>query len=314
MDATPEGFLTFFEKRVGKPPLESISLCQYSNFRIGGEADFFFESRTLQELKHAVAAAYEFKIPFYIIGGGYNLLFHDKGFRGLIIKNNVSRIEQIGDERIKVFSGTLLKNVIRFCIEKGLSGLEFLAGIPGTMGGAVCGNAGAFGNEIGECLLEGEIIGKDGRQRQVKRDFFDFSYRYSRLKKRCEILLWGILSVQISESEAVAKEVDSYLKQREKKHPPYDTACAGSYFKNPVMPDGKKVPAARLLEEVGAKSLSVGGAAVYSGHSNFIINLGGATAEDVLNLAAELKNRVKKKFKVNLEEEVIFLPENLSAL
>jgi UDP-N-acetylmuramate dehydrogenase len=307
-------FLAYFEQKVGRSPLRSVSLYQYSNFRIGGKADFFFEAKTSRELIQAIGAASEFKIPFYIIGGGYNLFFHDKGFRGLIIKNSVSEVVQKEDDKIKVFSGTLLKNVIRFCIENGLCGLEFLAGIPGTLGGAVCGNAGAFGNEIGERLLEGIVLGKDGSKRQVKRDYFNFSYRSSRLKKRSEILLWGILSVQISEPEKVADAVSSFLKQREEKHPPYDTACAGSYFKNPVLPDGKKLPAARLLEEVGAKNLSIGGAAVYSGHSNFIINQGGATAEDVLNLADKLKHRVKEKFKIDLEEEVIFLPEKLSDL
>jgi len=312
MKIVPEDFSSFFRKKVGKPLSRSIPLYKYSNFRIGGNADFLFVPQTIADLVKAVGAASEFKIPFYIIGGGYNIFFHDRGFRGLIIKNDVTGIERSSDTEVKVFSGTFIWDIIGFCKKNGLGGLEFLAGIPGTMGGAVCGNAGAFGSEIGECLIEANVLGKDGSQQQVKHEYFDFSYRSSRLKQSHEILLWGILSVRFSNPETVEAAVQSYLDQREKKHPPYDTACAGSYFKNPTLPDGKKIAAAKLLENVGSKNLSVGGAAVYSGHSNFIINQGGATAEDILNLAAELKERVRKKFKVELEEEVIFLPEVFS--
>lgn len=312
MKTAAEDFSSFFRRKVGKPLLRSIPLYKYSNFRIGGKADFFFAPRTIEDLIKATAAASEFKIPFYIIGGGYNIFFHDRGFRGLIIKNDVAGIEKNRENEIKVFSGTFLWDIIGYCKKNSLSGLEFLAGIPGTLGGAVCGNAGAFGKEIGERLMEASVLGKNGRQKHVKHEYFDFSYRTSRLKKSHEILLWGILSVGVSKPETVEAAVQSYLDQRGKKHPPHDTACAGSYFKNPIMPDGEKIPAAKLLQEVEAKSLSVGGAAVYSGHSNFIINQRSATAEDVLNLAAELKDRVRKKFKVELEEEVIFLPEVLS--
>jgi len=307
-----EDFSLFFNKKIGKPLFRSIPLSQYSNFRIGGKADFFFEPKTIEELIRSVKAANDFKIPFYIIGGGYNILFHDRGFRGLIIKNHAAGIEQSSSTKIKVISGTLLWDIINFCIENGLSGLEFLAGIPGTVGGAVCGNAGAFGSEIGQCLLEACVLGKNNSRKQVKHDYFDFSYRFSRLKKSREVLLWAVFSIRSSIRETVEAAVRSHLEQRENKHPPYDTACAGSYFKNPTMPNGEKIPAAKLLEEAGAKNISVGGAAVYSGHSNFIINQGGATAEDVLRLAAELKDLVRKNFKVELEEEVIFLPEDLS--
>ena len=285
MKKVPKDFSFFFSEKVGRPPFRSIPLSQYSNFRIGGKADFFFEPKTTKELIKAVEAAADFKIPFYIIGGGYNILFHDRGFRGLIIKNDAAGIKRSSNTEIKVISGTLLWDIINFCIKNGLSGLEFLAGIPGTIGGAVCGNAGAFGNEIGERLLEACVLGKNGSLQQVKHDYFDFSYRFSRLKKSCEILLWAVLSIRTSIPESVETAVRSHLKKREKKHPPCDTACAGSYFKNPTMPNGEKIPAAKLLEEAGAKNLSVGGAAVYSGHSNFIINQGGATAEDVLNFS-----------------------------
>ena len=302
-------FPGIFSEKVGKPLEQSVSLRDYSNFRIGGRADFFFEATSVSELRTSISLAREQSIPYYIIGGGYNLLFDDDGFRGLIIRNRVEGIrhkEKRGE--IEVFSGTPLSDVLQFSVEEGLGGFEFLAGIPGTIGGAVFGNAGAFGRSIGEFLKEAEILDEKCERVKVKRDYFGFKYRHSFLKDKQNVFLVAIFELQEGERERIKALIGENLEKRKEKHPPLEVPCAGSFFKNPIVPDGRRVPAAFLLDKVGAKKLVVGGAAVYSGQVNFIINRGNASARDVIQLAAELKERVKKEYGIDLEEEVIFLP------
>ena len=183
-----------------------------------------------------------------------------------------------------------------------------MAGIPGSVGGAIYGNAGAFNQEIGSLISEAVLLNRDGDSVAVGKEYFSFSYRQSTLRETGEILLQATFALQKGNKEESKDKIEGFLEKRKKKHPPADVACAGSYFKNPVLPDGKKVPAAQLLDQVGAKALKMGGAEVFSDHANFIINAANATADDVLELAKELKERVKKKFDVELEEEVIFLP------
>ena len=300
----PERFL----KSVGKAASRAVFLRDYSHFKIGGAADYFFKATANKELVNAVRLAREYSIPFYIIGGGYNLLFDDDGFRGLIIKNEVKRIRRRDKREVEVSAGTSLDDLIRFATEKNLSGMEFMAGIPGTVGGAVFGNAGAFERSIGDLLQEATLLDKKGMQIVVDRNHFQFRYRHSVLKKKHDVLLSAVFGLEEGKKKEIIALIDRNLEIRKEKHPPYDLACAGSYFKNPVLPDGRKVPAAYFLERVGAKKMKKGGAAVYPLHANFIINREKASAQDVLRLARELKNRVKERFDVDLEEEVIFLP------
>jgi len=307
-----EDFLSIFLDRIGKPLKQSVSLKDYSNFRIGGKADYFFEASTIQELVSSIVLARSISIPYYLIGGGNNLLFDDDGFPGLIIKNEAAGKERRGKKQIEVLSGNPLGDVLQFSIEEELAGFEFLAGIPGTIGGAVFGNAGAFDQNIGDFLREALILNQKGEQVRVNRDYFEFGYRQSILKKRPEILLQAVFELHQGEREKVKAKVESNLEVRRKKHPPEGTAYPGSYFKNVVLPDGKKVPAGYYLEKVGAKTMREGGALVYSGHANFIINQGNASARDVRRLAQELKRRVKEEFGIELEEEVIFLRADVS--
>jgi UDP-N-acetylmuramate dehydrogenase len=301
-----------FSEVVGKPIKTAIPLKEHASFKIGGKADYFFTAFSLTELVQAVNLAREFPVPYYVIGGGYNLLFDDQGFRGLIIKNCAMGIGLRGKAKIETLSGTLLSELLTFCVDKGLKGLEFLAGIPGSVGGAVFGNAGAFDQAIGDFLTEALLLNEKEKQVEVDRDFFAFGYRYSRLRTSRELLLKATFELEEGDIKEIKSRIDENLAKRAKKQPPWDVACAGSYFKNPVLPDGKRVPAAYLLDQVGAKNVVVGGAAVFKNHANFIINQRGTTSQNVLNLAQELKRRVKEKFGVELEEEVIFLSSKLS--
>lgn len=299
-----------FQKYVGKPLLEGILLRDLSNFRIGGPADYFFEARTAVDLRAAVRAARESGLPHYVMGGGFNLLFDDAGFRGLLIKLGLRGIDLLGtgDGRIRAAAGEPIGDIVEFSAARGFEGFEFLAGIPGTVGGAVFGNVGAFGRAIGDFLEEALLLGADGAEFRVGRDFFEFGYRHSKLKARHDLLLEAVFWLKPGNREAIQSKISEYLALREGKHPPPETAYAGSFFKNPVGPDGTKTAAGYLLEQAGARGRRVGGAAVSACHCNFLVNENNATARDVLALAVELKTRVRAKFGIDLEEEVIFLP------
>jgi UDP-N-acetylmuramate dehydrogenase len=329
-----------FQKYVGKPLFEGILLRDLSNFRIGGPADHFFEARTAADLRAAVRAARESGLPHYVMGGGFNILFDDAGFRGLLIKIALRGMELLWEEtgagviagavagavpgaeagidsragvrpeggRIRAAAGEPIGGLLEFGAARGFEGLEFLAGVPGTVGGAVYGNAGAFGRAIGDFLDEALLLGPDGAEFRVGRNFFKFGYRYSMLKAKHDLLLEAVFALKPGNGEAIRAKISEYLALREEKHPPPETAYAGSYFKNPVRPDGTKTSAGYLLEQAGARGMRIGGAAVSACHCNFLINEDNATARDVLALAAELKTRVRAKFGIDLEEEVIFVP------
>ncbi len=184
-----------------------------------------------------------------------------------------------------------------------------MAGIPGTVGGAVFGNAGAFEQNIGAYLHRATILDPENNTVTVDNTYFTFSYRHSGLKEKHDVLLKASFAVNPANKEELEKKIQDILEKRKANHPPWDTACGGSYFKNPILPDGSKIPAAKLLDKVGAKGKRVGGASVYKLHANFIINTENASAEDVRDLAAELKRRVQEEFGITLEEEVIYLQE-----
>jgi len=303
-----------FQEAVGLPLEKDIALKDHSTFRIGGQADFFFQAPSLESLRRAVSFAQEQGLPFYVIGAGSNILFADEGYRGLLIKNLAKGISlSLDPPEVEASSGTRLQEVIQATQQAGLAGLEFLAGIPGTVGGAIWGNAGAFGQSIGEALVSAQIWGEGGVQ-SVRQEFFCFAYRSSRLKEKKHLVLSARLALERDKPELIQKRINELLALRRIKHPPEGTACAGSFFKNLLLPDGQKVAAGLLLDQAGVKGLRRGDAVVYSGHANFILNIGQAKARDVLELAREMKQRVKEKFGLELEEEVIYLEADASML
>jgi len=302
-------FPEILARTTGRRPLRNVPLCEHSNFRIGGPADYFFDARSRDEVRSALGAARECGLPAYIIGGGFNLLFDDAGFRGLILHNASCGLSlDPSGPRIRAESGTPLGELVRFTAEAGLEGLEFLAGIPGSVGGAIYGNAGAFGRSTGEFIESTLLLGPGDEERRVLTGDLGFAYRHSRLKSERRVVLEAVFGLRPGRPASIRSRIDGCLSLRAGKHPPRDWACAGSYFKNPVLPDGTRKAAGQLLEQVGAKEARIGDAAVYAGHANFLYNAGNATAHDVLALAALLKERVKETFGIDLEEEVIALP------
>jgi UDP-N-acetylmuramate dehydrogenase len=307
-------FREAFLEKLGTSLSENVPLSALSNFGIGGPADLFFEARTEGELETAVSLAAAEKYPYYVMGGGNNILFDDAGYRGLLIRNRLEGIVR-GEGRIRVLSGTGLPAVLGEALSAGLSGLEFLAGIPGTVGGAVYGNAGAYGWSIGDVLETATVLHPGGERKTTTREAMSFGYRDSALKQgRGGIVLDAVLLCSPGDTQASEAKIRDILEKRQTKHPPLGTACAGSYFKNSCSATGERIAAGQLLEQAGARGLAIGDAAVYEKHCNFIINKGNAGSRDVLLLAEELKARVYRKFGMRLEEEVIHVRADASML
>jgi UDP-N-acetylmuramate dehydrogenase len=302
---------TAFLEKFGVSPSENVPLSAMSSFGIGGPADLFFEARAEAELEAAVSLAVEEKYPFYVIGGGYNLLFDDAGYRGLIIRNRLEGVVREG-HRLNALSGTSLSSVLRQALSSGLTGLEFLAGIPGTVGGAVYGNAGAYGWSIGDVLESADLLFPGDGRKTASRDALAFGYRDSALKKGGGIVLSAVLVCSPGDRAESEARIRDILEKRWVKHPPVGTPCAGSYFKNSCSASGTRIAAGQLLDQAGARGLAVGDAAVSDTHCNFIVNKGNARSADVLALAGILKEKVFQKFGVRLEEEVIHLRADAS--
>ena len=280
-------------------------LADYTYFKIGGACDFFFNAKKIEDLVDAVLLAQGLKINYFILGEGSNLLVSDKGFRGLVIKNSCHRIG-VNKNKIMAQSGAKLKDLVKIATSDSLAGMEFCAGIPGTVGGAVCGNAGAFGHSIGELLREAVLLKKDGQIEIVNKEYFDFSYRKSKLKKSADVLLSAVFHLKKGKKDRIKLKLEKNLADR-KKRLPWKRNSAGCFFKNIVTHDGHKISAGLLLDQVGAKELRIGDAAVFNKHANVLINKGQAKAKEVKELARIIKGRVKRRFGVKLEEEVVFL-------
>jgi UDP-N-acetylmuramate dehydrogenase len=286
------------------------ALAPFTSFNTGGPAKYFISANSKEEIKKSVNSAVQLEIPFFIIGGGSNLLVSDKGFDGLIIKIDIMGIELNKETEIVCGAGENLMDLIEFCVDNSLTGLEFASGIWGSVGGAVCGNAGAYGGEIKDIITSVTIIKKDGTIEQVDKDYCQFEYRDSYLKKTGDIVIDACFQLKKSKQEEIRKRVDEIIEIRSGKHP-VKGKSAGSFFKN--IPDDSelygKLPAGRLLEEAGVKEMSVGGASVYTKHANMIVNNGNATSKDIRKLADNMKETVFKKFGIMLEEEVVSVGE-----
>lgn len=299
---------------------DNISLARYTTFRIGGPARYFVEVKSHAELIAALDWAREKKVCYIIIGGGSNVLFLDSGFDGLVIKNSLVGLKIDGD-KIVVDSGCDLHRLVLQACQASLGGLESLAWIPGTVGGAIYGNVGIRGTrEIGDVIESVEIYDvSEKKQRVLSRAQCKFSYRQSVFKSKATwVVLGATLKLQPgAESRALQAKCTEIGNTRQKKFPPQPSA--GCVFANvPVeqavtnarlqpfqsLAKGGKIAAGLLIDRAGLKGQKIGGALVSPQHANFIVNTGTATADDVLKLISLIKARVRDMFGVNLECEV----------
>lgn len=279
-------------------------MSKHTTFRIGGPADFYLCPHSTKEVQQAVQICKEENLPYFILGNGSNLLVSDKGYRGVIIQlwKNFSDISVKGC-CITVKAGALLSKVAAEALEAGLTGMEFASGIPGTIGGAVFMNAGAYGGEMKDIIKEVKVLDDQGEVRVLSNEEMKLGYRTSIVKEKGYTVLSAVLELKKGEPSVIRETMED-LKNRRTSKQPLDMPSAGSTFKRP-----EGYFAGKLIMDSGLRGFSVGGAQVSEKHCGFVVNKGGATAEDVTVLIREVQRRVKEKFGVELETEVRFLGE-----
>ncbi|MDO8664633.1 MAG: UDP-N-acetylmuramate dehydrogenase [Candidatus Liptonbacteria bacterium] len=315
---------------------ENFPIHTLTSYKIGGPARYFFEAKNPDELKLAIKEAKKRNLEFFVLGGGTNLLIGDEGFPGLVLKPSINFIKLSGEE-VSVGAGVLVVDLINFLIENGLSGLEWAGGLPGTVGGAVRGNAGAFGGEIKDTVKSVKSIDVETLQ-EIRRALQDckFGYRSSIFSARGgsafggknshnysgkEIILSAVFALKKDSPEKIGKSVNEKISYRRERHP-LEYPNAGSIFKNVDAEKISKkhikqfshvikidpfpvVPAAYIISEAGLKGISLGGAMISPKHPNFIVNVFEAKSSDIKNLINLVKGEVKNKFDIELEEEII---------
>ncbi|MGD9549014.1 MAG: UDP-N-acetylmuramate dehydrogenase [Candidatus Krumholzibacteriia bacterium] len=280
-------------------PLEGLT-----TLRVGGPADLVCSIRTPEAALRFQALAAEARIPAYVLGAGSNVLAADPGYRGVILRVETADFAAAGDV-VTAGAGLGFDDLIVRSLDAGLVGLEFASGIPGTLGGALVGNAGCYGHEIGEFLLDAVVLRPDGRLETVGPEAFGFRYRETDLRETGAMVLGARFKLRRGDVHEAGRLRQEKLADRRRKHP-VDTPSAGSWFRNlpPAGPGGRRRPAGELLERAGAKDMCEGPARVFPLHANIIINAGGATSAQISRLADRMRAAVRERFAVDLQEEV----------
>jgi UDP-N-acetylmuramate dehydrogenase len=283
---------------------ENLPLAPLTTLRVGGPAAIAATARSPAEVARLIRLAHDHGLPWTLIGGGSNLLVPDEGYPGLALLVRAERVE-IHETEVEAEAGALLHRVVTAAAWAGLGDLTFAAGIPGTVGGAVVGNAGAWGRAVGECVATVRVVRRETLETvEIPAADLGFDYRRSRLQESGDAVLVVRFALEPADRKEMLRKIDEWQAKREARLP--TEPCAGSFFRNlpPATPGGQREPVAKLLEAVGAKELHVGDAAVSPKHANVIVNLGHARARDVVELAAELERRVFERYGVRLVREV----------
>jgi UDP-N-acetylmuramate dehydrogenase len=301
MDVFRDLVLALGEENVKK----NETLASHTTFRIGGVADYFVTPKDEKGLMAALTIARESETPVYRIGHGSNLLFSDKGYRGMIIKigKGMDHITWLDETMVKVGAGASLSKFALDVAKKGFEGFEFAAGIPGSVGGAVTMNAGAYGGEIKDSIVSVEVMGNMGDVRELSKEELKLGYRTSVIQLCDHIVTSANFTFQKGKKEEILKKIKELNTKRKDKQP-LDRPSAGSTFKRP-----EGYFAGKLIEDAGLKGYRIGDAMVSDKHSGFIINAGEATAAEVLLLVEYIQKEVFQQFHVNLEPEIRLVGE-----
>jgi UDP-N-acetylmuramate dehydrogenase len=303
---------------------KNIILAPYTTFRIGGAAKEFAVVKNKEELIEAIKHAKENSEEFFVLGGGSNVLVSDKGFNGLVIKISAKGGSAFGwqDNFLECWAGEKLSDLVNFTAESNLSGLEWAIGIPGTIGGAVRGNAGAYGSEMKDAIECVKVLDTDNLAiSEYKKEVCNFNYRTSVFKKKKNLIILSTkLSLKQLEKEKILDKIKEVSKKRSEKIPQGWKGNAGSFFENPTVENqelisefeketgtksaDKKIPAGWLIQSAGLSGRKIGNAMVSETNCNFIINIGNGTAEQVIILSSLIKQKVRVSFGVQLKEEV----------
>ncbi len=299
------------EETTGLTLKRDVPLLGFTSLGIGGPAALFAVVDSSSTMGKLISVATDCGVEILILGGGTNLLVSDDGFDGMAVHARIFGVElSVDGDRVTVGAGVSVAGMVEDLIARGIGGLEFAAGLPGTVGGAVAGNAGCFGCTFGQKLVGATVVTGKGEIVEVDDpSWFGFEYRRSSLSARQAVVTSATFVVRPDDRFRLRREADEYLSTRRERHPAKGIMTAGSYFKNlePSEPGGRRTAAGALLDQVGAKEMSVGDAAVFERHANIVINRKNATAQNVLELAGRMAARVKKKFDIVLEPEVRFV-------
>lgn len=274
---------------------------KHTSFKIGGKADFYVKVSNIEELKKAIKYGKEKSIPLYIIGNGSNILVTDKGIRGLVIQIDINKYQVENFEKYAIVTvgagNKLMALAMKFQQDK-LTGFEELSGIPGTIGGAIYMNAGAYGKEIKDSIISTTCMDFEGNIFELSNIEQEFSYRNSIFNKKNYIILETKMKLSFCDEEQIKDKMESYLKQRKEKQP-LEYPSAGSTFKRI---EGKAT--AKLIDECGLKGYKIGGAKISEKHAGFIVNEKNAKAKDVLDLINYVKEKINEKYGIKIEEEI----------
>jgi UDP-N-acetylmuramate dehydrogenase len=293
------------EREIRGKVLHDEPMARHTSYRVGGPADIFIVPADTDDLATAIEILREHGFPVVILGRGTNMLVRDGGIRGCVVSvEEMTTIEQAGPEEVSAQAGALLMEVINRCVEWSLAGLEKLAGIPGSVGGAVVMNAGAHGVYMDNVVHAATLLGPGGHVYEKKRDELGFGYRSSNLVTE-EIILGVRLSLASGDREEISRVVAEKLAWRRERQP-LSLPSAGSVFKNPP-----GCPAGRIIAELGLKGTRVGGAEVSSLHANFIVNRSGARAADILSLIERIRRKVRQERGIDLEPEIKIVGEDV---
>lgn len=287
-----------------RPLLVAEPMTKHTSFHIGGPADLMAQPQSEEELRMLLAKASEAAVPVTLVGNGSNLLVRDKGIRGLVIKlGNMLRDIDINGTVLTFGSGVSLAMASKKAAELGLSGLEFAVGIPGSIGGAVYMNAGAYDGEMAKVVKSVRVMDADGQVSELAAAALDFGYRHSALQGSGKIVTSVTVELTAGAKEAIAEKMADFSNRRISKQP-LELPSAGSMFKRPP-----GYFAGTLIDQTGLKGYTVGGAQVSTKHAGFVVNIGGATAADVLQLISDVQAKVMAEHGVHLEPEVLVLGE-----
>ena len=289
-------------------------LAPLTTFKVGGPAEFLIETQSEQEIVRAVKFAHAAGVKVTMLGGGSNVLIADRGIRGLVIRTKGGEVTPIGDRLVRADAAVTINGLVRWTINRGYAGLEAWAGTPGTVGGAIYGNAHWKKTNIGDLIESVRLLKPDGTVLQAPADRMEFEYDYSRLKRSGEIALWAAFRVTPGQDPAALRLVARESLAFRKGTQPLESPSAGCIFMNPdaardKVPDGIPPSAGALVDRAGLKGASLGGARVSPTHANFIINDGSASAADIHGLVERCRAAVKDRFGVGLRNEIICLGE-----
>jgi UDP-N-acetylmuramate dehydrogenase len=285
-------------------------LAPFTTFKVGGPADFLIETQNADEIIAAVKLAHAAGIKVTMLGGGSNVLIADRGVRGLVIRTRGGEVSPIGDTLVRADAALTINGLVRWTINRGYAGLEAWAGTPGTVGGAIYGNAHWKKVNIGDLIESVRLLKPDGTLLQAPADRMEFEYDYSRLKHTGEIVLWAAFRVTPGGDPAALRLVARESLAFRKRTQPLESPSAGCIFMNPDarrdrVPDGIPPSAGALVDRAGLKGAALGGARVSPTHANFIITDGSASAADIHHLVEQCRDAVKEQFGVALRNEII---------